>query len=46
MIHATGTSRSTLRIPATVQFVRPGDEVRAPTWEAGEVGVTVWEYRK
>ncbi len=46
MIHATGTSRSTLRIPATIQFVRPGDEVRAPTWEIGEVSVTVWGYRK
>ena len=46
MIHATGTSRSTLRIPATIQFVRPGDEVRAPTWENGEVSVTVWGYRK
>lgn len=46
MIHATGSSRSTLRIPATIQFVRPGDEVRAPTWENGEVSVTVWGYKK
>ena len=46
MIHATGKSRSTLRIPATIQFVRPGDEVRAPTWENGEVSVTVWGYKK
>ena len=46
MVHATGKTRSTLRIPATIQFVRPGDEVRAPTWENGEVSVTVWGYRK
>ena len=46
MIHCTGTARSTLRIPATVQFVRPGDEVRAPTWDGGEVSVTVWGYAK
>jgi hypothetical protein len=46
MVHATGSSRSTLRIPASIQFVRPGDEVRAPTWENGEVSVTVWGYRK
>ena len=46
MIHATGKTRSTLRIPATIQFVRPGDEVRAPTWDGGEVSVTVWSYRK
>ena len=46
MIHATGKTRSTLRIPATIQFVRPGDEVRAPTWENGEVSVTFWGYRK
>ena len=46
VIHATGSNRSTLRIPATIQFVRPGDEVRAPTWENGEVSVTVWEYKK
>ena len=46
MVHATGTSRSTLRIPATVQFVRPGDEVRAPTFDDGEVSVTVWSYKK
>ena len=46
MIHATGNSRTALRIPATVQFVRPGDEVRAPTWENGEVSVTVWGYVK
>ena len=44
MIHATGKSRSTLRIPATIQFVRPGDEVRAPTWENGKVSVTFWGY--
>ena len=46
MIHATGKTRSTLRIPATIQFVRPGEEVRAPTWENGEVSVTVWGYKK
>ncbi|MBR1609133.1 MAG: hypothetical protein IJ678_05905 [Kiritimatiellae bacterium] len=46
MVHCSGPSRSTLRIPATIQFVRPGDEVRAPTWESGEVGVTVWGYKK
>ena len=46
MIHATGSSRTALRIPATIQFVRPGDEVRAPTWQAGEVSVTVWGYSK
>ena len=46
MIHCTGSARSTLRIPATVQFVRPGDEVRAPTWDGGEVSVTVWGYAK
>ena len=46
MIHATGKTRSTLRIPATIQFVRPGDEVRAPTYENGEVSVTVWGYKK
>ncbi|MBR1837457.1 MAG: hypothetical protein IJ783_09240 [Kiritimatiellae bacterium] len=46
VIHATGSSRSTLRIPATIQFVRPGDEVRAPTWDGGEVTVTVWGYKK
>ena len=46
MIHATGKTRSTLRIPATIQFVRPGDEVRAPTWQDGEVSVTVWGYKK
>ena len=46
MIHETGKTRSTLRIPATIQFVRPGDEVRAPTWQDGEVSVTVWGYKK
>ncbi len=46
MIHATGPNRSSLRIPATIQFVRPGDEVRAPTWQDGEVRVTVWKYSK
>ena len=46
MIHCSGASRSTLRIPATVQFVRPGDEVRAPTFDDGEVSVTVWSYKK
>ena len=46
MIHATGSSRTALRIPATIQFVRPGDEVRAPTWQNGEVTVTVWGYSK
>ena len=46
MIHCSGPTRSTLRIPATIQFVRPGDEVRAPTWDGGEVSVTVWSYRK
>ena len=46
MIHATGSSRTALRIPATIQFVRPGDEVRAPTWQNGEVSVTVWGYSK
>ncbi len=46
MIHCSGTSRSTLRIPATIQFVRKGDEVRAPTYDAGEVSVTVWSYKK
>ena len=46
MIHATGKTRSALRIPATIQFVRPGDEVRAPTWQDGEVSVTVWGYKK
>ena len=46
MIHCSGPTRSTLRIPATIQFVRPGDEVRAPTYDSGEVGVTVWEYKK
>ena len=46
MVHATGKTRSTLRIPATIQFVRPGDEVRAPTWDSGEVSVTVWGYKK
>ena len=46
MIHCSGPTRSTLRIPATIQFVRPGDEVRAPTYDSGEVAVTVWEYKK
>ncbi len=46
MVHATGATRSALRIPATIQFVRPGDEVRAPTWESGEVSVTVWGYKR
>ena len=46
VIHCSGASRSTLRIPATIQFVRPGDEVRAPTWDAGEVAVTIWSYKK
>ena len=46
MIHCSGDPRSTLRIPATIQFVRPGDEVRAPTWDGGKVNVTVWGYKK
>jgi len=46
MIHCSGDSRSTLRIPATIQFVRKGDEVRAPTWDSGKVSVTVWGYKK
>ena len=46
MIHCSGANRSTMRIPATVQFVRPGDEVRAPTFDDGEVSVTVWSYKK
>ena len=46
MIHATGKTRSALRIPATIQFVRPGDEVRAPTYENGKVSVTFWGYKK
>lgn len=46
VIHCSGKSRSSLRIPATVQFVRPDDEVRAPTFDAGEVSVTVWSYKK
>ena len=46
MIHCSGSSRSTLRIPATIQFVRPGDEVRAPTYENGKVTVTFWSYKK
>ena len=46
MIHCSGSTRSTLRIPATIQFVRPGDEVRAPTYENGKVSVTFWSYKK
>ena len=46
MIHSVGKTRSTLRIPATIQFVRPGDEVRAPTYENGKVSVTFWSYKK
>ena len=46
MIHCSGDPRSTLRIPATIQFVRPGDEVRAPTWDGGKVSVTFWGYKK
>ena len=46
VIHCSGPTRSTLRIPATIQFVRPGDEVRAPTYDSGEVAVTVWEYKR
>jgi len=46
MIHSVGKTRSTLRIPATIQFVRPGDEVRAPTYENGKVSVTFWGYKK
>ena len=46
MIHCSGNPRSTLRIPATIQFVRKGDEVRAPTWDGGKVSVTVWGYKK
>ena len=46
MIHCSGNPRSTLRIPATIQFVRPGDEVRAPTWDSGKVSVTFWGYKK
>ena len=46
MIHCSGSPRSTLRIPATIQFVRPGDEVRAPTYENGKVSVTFWSYKK
>ena len=46
MIHCSGSSRSTLRIPATIQFVRPGDEVRAPTYENGKVTVTFWGYKR
>jgi hypothetical protein len=46
MIHCSGDPRSTLRISATIQFVRPGDEVRAPTWDSGKVNVTFWGYKK
>ena len=46
MIHCSGSTRSTLRIPATIQFVRPGDEVRAPTYENGKVSVTFWGYKR
>ncbi len=46
VIHCAGSSRSTLRIPATIQFVRPGDEVRAPTYDNGKVSVTFWGYKK
>ena len=46
MIHCSGDLRSTLRIPATIQFVRPGDEVRAPTWDGGKVSVTFWGYKR
>ena len=46
MIHSVGKTRSSLRIPATIQFVRPGDEVRAPTYENGKVSVTFWSYKK
>ena len=46
MIHCSGSMRSTLRIPATIQFVRPGDEVRAPTYENGKVSVTFWGYKR
>lgn len=46
VVHCSGENRSTLRIPATIQFVRPGDEVRAPTYDSGEVAVTVWGYKK
>ena len=46
MIHCSGSPRSTLRIPATIQFVRPGDEVRAPTYDNGKVSVTFWGYKK
>ena len=46
VIHCSGDPRSTLRIPATIQFVRPGDEVRAPTWDSGKVNVTFWGYKR
>ena len=46
MIHSYDPNRSNLRIPATIQFVRPGDEVRAPTYENGKVSVTFWSYKK
>jgi hypothetical protein len=46
MIHSTDKDRSTLRIPATIQFVRPGDQVRAPTWQDGGVSITIWSYCK
>ncbi len=46
MIHSYDPNRSTLRIPATIQFVRPGDEVRAPTYENCKVRVTFWGYKK
>ena len=46
MIHSYDPNRSNLRIPATIQFVRPGDEVRAPTYDNGKVSVTFWGYKK
>jgi hypothetical protein len=46
MIHCSGSPRSTLRMPATIQFVRPGGEVRAPTYDNGKVSVTFWGYKK
>ena len=46
LIHSSGASRSTFRIPGVVQFVRAGDIVRAPTSETGAVSVEFYGYAK
>ena len=46
LIHSSGASRSTFRIPGVVQFVRKDDVVRAPTSESGAVSVEFYGYAK